>query len=116
MQGAAQRRQMLLRGHTKTEALYRVRAIAPSMDLVSILAAVLLIILILALIVAIVRVGVRLLLYLIVNAILGLIILGFANLLGLEVPINWITIGFSAIAGIPGAILVIILYIIGIII
>jgi hypothetical protein len=53
--------------------------------------------------------------YLIVNTVLGLIILGVVNLVGLEVPINWITVLLSAIAGIPGAIIAIILYLIGVI-
>jgi len=52
--------------------------------------------------------------YLVVNTILGLLILIIANFLGLGVPINWTTLIISAIAGIPGAILVILLYLFGI--
>lgn len=33
--------------------------------------------------------------------------------MGIGVPIDWITVGFSALAGIPGAILMILLYLIG---
>ena len=52
--------------------------------------------------------------YLIVNTILGLIILILAHIIGVAVPINWMTLLISAIAGIPGAILVVILYLLGI--
>lgn len=52
--------------------------------------------------------------YLIVNTILGLIILIFAHVIGIAVPIDWMTLLISAIAGIPGAILVVILYLLGI--
>ncbi len=52
--------------------------------------------------------------YLIVNTILGLIILILAHFIGIAVPIDWMTLLISAIAGIPGAILVVILYLLGI--
>ena len=52
--------------------------------------------------------------YLIVNAILGVIILFLARFIGISVPIDWIAVIISAIAGIPGAILVILLYVLGI--
>jgi hypothetical protein len=42
-----------------------------------------------------------------------LIILVGANVVGISVPIDWITVGFSALAGIPGAILMILLYLLG---
>jgi pro-sigmaK processing inhibitor BofA len=85
------------------------------MDLLSLLAAVIIILLIVGLLFTVLRTGVRVVRYLVVNAILGLIILGLANLVGIHVPINWITILFSAIAGIPGAIIMIILFLIGVI-
>lgn len=84
------------------------------MDLLNVLAAIVLIVIFLSLLVALLRVGLRLLLYLIPNAIIGLIILVGANVIGINVPINWITVGFSALAGIPGAILMILLYLTGI--
>ncbi len=84
-------------------------------DLISIIAAAVVIILLLIIIGAIIRFGIRILWYLIVNAILGIIILALANLIGINVPIDWITVLISAIAGIPGAIVVIILYLIGVV-
>ncbi len=54
--------------------------------------------------------------YLVVNSILGLIVLALAKFLGLPVPINWITVLICALAGIPGALLVILLYWLGIVI
>ena len=84
------------------------------MEVLTVLAGVILIVIFIGLLVALLRVGLRLLLYLIPNAIIGLIILVGANVIGITVPINWITVGFSALAGIPGAILMILLYLIGI--
>jgi len=84
-------------------------------DLVSILAAAVIIILILIIIGMIIRWGIRIIWYLLVNAILGVIILGVANIIGIGVPIDWITVAISAIAGIPGALVVIFLYLIGIV-
>ncbi len=52
--------------------------------------------------------------YLIVNAILGVIILFLARFIGINVPIDLIAVIISAIAGIPGAILLIILSLLGI--
>jgi|GEM_PF-4993757 len=52
--------------------------------------------------------------YLVANTILGLLILVIVSFLGLGVPINWMTLIISAVAGIPGAILVILLYLFGI--
>ncbi|MGZ4907023.1 MAG: pro-sigmaK processing inhibitor BofA family protein [Halobacteriota archaeon] len=83
-------------------------------DLVSILAAATIIILLLIIVFSIIRWGIRIIWYLLVNAILGIIILALANLLGIAVPIDWITVLISAIAGIPGALVVILLYLIGI--
>ena len=83
------------------------------MDPLTILAGIILIVIFLSLLVAVLRVGLRLLLYLIPNAIIGLIILVGANVVGISVPIDWITVGFSALAGIPGAVLMILLYLLG---
>lgn len=52
--------------------------------------------------------------YLVINTILGLLILLLAHFLGIGVPINWVNLIISALAGIPGAILVILLYVFGI--
>jgi len=84
-------------------------------DIISILGAAVIIILLLIIIGLIIRWGIRIIWYLLVNAILGIIILGLANLIGIGVPINWITVLISAIAGIPGALVVILLYLIGIV-
>jgi hypothetical protein len=85
------------------------------MDLISLVIWIFLIIVIVSIAWAVIRFGFRVARYLIVNTVLGLIILGVVNLVGLEVPINWITVLLSAIAGIPGAIIAIILYLIGVI-
>jgi SigmaK-factor processing regulatory protein BofA len=84
-------------------------------DLVSILAAAVIIILILIIAWSVLRWGIRIIWYLLVNAILGIIILAVANLIGIGVPIDWITVAISAIAGIPGALVVIFLYLIGVV-
>ncbi len=52
--------------------------------------------------------------YLVVNAILGIIILFLAHFIGIHVPIDLIAVLISAIAGIPGAILLILLSLLGI--
>jgi len=52
--------------------------------------------------------------HLVVNAILGIIILFLAHFIGIHVPIDLIAVLISAIAGIPGAILLIILSLLGI--
>ena len=52
--------------------------------------------------------------YLIVNAIQGVIILFLACFIGISVPIDLIVVIISAIAGIRGAILVILLYVLDI--
>jgi len=51
--------------------------------------------------------------YLVVNSILGLIVLALAKFLGLTVPINVITVIICALAGIPGALLVLLLFVLG---
>jgi hypothetical protein len=85
-------------------------------DLVSILAAAVIIILLLVIVGMIIRWGFRIIWYLLANAIVGIIILGVANLIGIGVPINWITVAISALAGIPGALVIVVLYAIGMII
>jgi len=85
-------------------------------DLVSILAAAVIIILFLVIVGMIIRWGFRIIWYLLANAIVGIIILGVANLIGIGVPINWITVAISALAGIPGALVIVVLYAIGMII
>jgi hypothetical protein len=85
------------------------------MDLISLLVGIFLIIVVVSIALAVIRFGFRVVRSLIVNTVLGLIILGVVNLVGVKVPINWITILLSAIAGIPGAIIATILYLIGVI-
>ncbi len=58
----------------------------------------------------------RIIRYLVVNSILGLIVLALAKFLGLAVPINIITVLICALAGIPGALLVILLTLLGFVI
>jgi hypothetical protein len=53
--------------------------------------------------------------YLVVNSILGVVVLALANFLGTPVPINLVTVLISAVAGIPGALLIILLFVLGII-
>ena len=52
--------------------------------------------------------------HLVINAILGIIILFLAHFIGIHVPIDLIAVLISAIAGIPGAILLILLSLLGI--
>jgi hypothetical protein len=85
------------------------------MDLISLLVGIFLIIVVVSIALSVIRFGFRVVRSLIVNTVLGLIILGVVNLVGVKVPINWITILLSAIAGIPGAIIATILYLIGVI-
>jgi pro-sigmaK processing inhibitor BofA len=65
-----------------------------------------------------VKLGVRFGKYLAVNSILGIIVLVIANMIlvnfGLTVPIDLITILICALAGIPGALLVILLVVLGV--
>ena len=58
---------------------------------------------------------------LVINAIVGIIVLFLINIFGLmslvgrpDIPINWVTILISAIGGLPGVIIVVILHLIGI--
>ena len=51
--------------------------------------------------------------YLVVNSIFGLIVLALAKFFGLAVPINLITVIICALAGIPGALLVLLLFVLG---
>jgi len=51
--------------------------------------------------------------YLVVNSIFGLIVLALAKFLGLAVPIDVVTVLICALAGIPGALLVILLTLLG---
>jgi len=53
--------------------------------------------------------------YLVVNSILGILVLALANFVGTPVPINLVTVLICALAGIPGAVLVILLFVLGII-
>jgi len=53
--------------------------------------------------------------YLVVNSILGILVLALANFVGTPVPINLVTVLICALAGIPGAVLVILLFMLGII-
>jgi hypothetical protein len=85
------------------------------MDLVSLLVGIFLIIVIASIAYAVIKVGFKVVKSLVINTVLGLIILGVVNLVGIKVPINWITVLLSAIAGIPGAIIAIILFLIGVI-
>ncbi len=52
--------------------------------------------------------------YLIVNTIMGLILLAAANLFGVGIPYEPVVILVCALGGIPGAILVILLHVLGI--
>lgn len=65
-----------------------------------------------------VKLGVRFGKYLAINSILGIIVLVIANVIlanfGLTVPIDLVTILVCALAGIPGALLVILLVVLGI--
>jgi pro-sigmaK processing inhibitor BofA len=64
------------------------------------------------------KLGVRFAKYLAINSIIGIIVLVIANIIlanfGLTVPIDLITILVCALAGIPGALLVILLVVLGI--
>lgn len=68
-------------------------------DLINLLVGIFLITVIVSIAFAVMRFGFKVLRSLIVNTVLGLVILGVVNLVGVKVPINWITILFNAIAG-----------------
>jgi pro-sigmaK processing inhibitor BofA len=76
-------------------------------------------ILVLIVLYLLVKLGVKFGKYLVVNSILGIIVLIIANKIlanfGLAVPIDLITILICALAGIPGALLVILLFVLPII-
>lgn len=72
-------------------------------------------ILVLIVLYILVKLGLRYGKYLVVNSILGIIVLALADFIGIAVPINLFTILVCALAGIPGALLVIILFLLGII-
>jgi hypothetical protein len=72
-------------------------------------------ILVLIVLYILVKIGTRYGKYLAVNSILGIIVLALADFIGLPVPINLITIIICALAGIPGALLVILLFVLGIV-
>ena len=71
-------------------------------------------ILVLIVLYILVKLGARYGKYFAVNSILGIIVLTLANFIGLPVPINLVTIIICALAGIPGALLVILLFVLGI--
>jgi inhibitor of the pro-sigma K processing machinery len=74
-------------------------------------------ILVLIVLYILVKLGLRYGKYLVVNSILGLIVLAIANIFlanfGLTVPIDIFSILICALAGIPGALLVILLVVLG---
>jgi pro-sigmaK processing inhibitor BofA len=75
-------------------------------------------ILVLIVLYILIKLGLRFGKYLVVNSILGIIVLVIANFFlanfGLTVPIDLVTILVCALAGIPGALLVILLVVLGI--
>jgi pro-sigmaK processing inhibitor BofA len=83
------------------------------MDVTSAIGLLVVAILVLIVLYILVKLGVRFGKYLVVNSILGIIVLVIANIFlanfGLVVPLNLITILICALAGIPGAVLVILL-------
>ena len=86
------------------------------MDVTSAIGLLVVAILILIVLYLLVKLGARYGKYLAVNSILGIIVLLLANFVGLPVPINLITIIICALAGIPGALLVILLFVLGIVV
>jgi pro-sigmaK processing inhibitor BofA len=75
-------------------------------------------ILVLIILYILVKLGLRFGKYLVVNSILGIIVLVIANFFlvhfGFTVPIDLVTILICALAGIPGALLIILLVLLGI--
>jgi pro-sigmaK processing inhibitor BofA len=88
------------------------------MDVTSAIGLLVAVILFLIVLYVLVKLGVRFGKYLAVNSILGIIVLVIANFFlvnfGLTVPIDLVTILMCALAGIPGALLVILLVVLGI--
>jgi len=86
------------------------------MDVTGAIGLLVVVILVLIVLYLLVKLGARYGKYLAVNSILGIIVLLLANFVGLPVPINLITIIICALAGIPGALLVILLFVLGIVV
>jgi pro-sigmaK processing inhibitor BofA len=88
------------------------------MDVTSAIGLLVVAILVLIVLYVLVKLGVRFGKYLAINSILGIIVLVIANVIlanfGLAVPIDLVTILVCALAGIPGALLVILLVVLGI--
>jgi len=88
------------------------------MDVTSAIGLLVVAILVLIVLYVLVKLGVRFGKYLAINSILGIIVLVIANKIlvnfGLTVPINLVTILVCALAGIPGALLVILLFVLGV--
>ena len=88
------------------------------MDVTSAIGLLVVAILVLIVLYVLVKLGVRFGKYLAINSILGIIVLVIANIIlvnfGLTVPIDLVTILVCAFAGIPGALLVILLVVLGI--
>jgi len=89
------------------------------MDVTSAIGLLVVAILVLIVLYVLVKLGVKFGKYLVINSILGIIVLVIANIFlayfGLVVPLNLITILICALAGIPGAVLVILLVVLGVI-
>ena len=85
------------------------------MDVTSAIRLLVVAILVLIVLYLLVKLGARYGKYLAVNSILGIIVLALADFIGLPVPINVITMIICALAGIPGALLVILLFVLGIV-
>ena len=85
------------------------------MDVTTAIGFLVVVILVLIVLYILVKLGLRYGKYLVVNSILGIIVLALADFIGIAVPINLFTILVCALAGIPGALLVIILVLLGII-
>lgn len=86
------------------------------MDVTNAIGLLVVVILVLIVLYLLVKLGARYGKYLAVNSILGIIVLLLANFVGLPVPINLITIIICALAGIPGALLVVLLFVLGIVV
>ena len=88
------------------------------MDVTSAIGLLVVAILVLVVLYVLVKLGVRFAKYLAINSILGIIVLIIANIIlanfGLTVPIEPVTILVCALAGIPGALLVILVVVRGI--
>ena len=85
------------------------------MDVTTAIGFLVVVILVLIVLYILLKLGLRFGKYLVVNSILGIIVLALADFIGIAVPINLFTILVCALAGIPGALLVIILFLLGII-